>query len=484
MGRADELRRPDLPEDRFAGATIIPGLIDAHFHPTGYTASVTRLNVDGAADHADLVDRIRAYARDRDPLVPIVGTRLNEVTMAEGILPDRHLLDRAVTDRPVLLYRYDGHVAISNTAGLERGRVTSATADPPDGRVEKDDVGEPTGVLKETAIDLVADELGGRAADLEPQEVLTALDDLRSMGLTRLGAIASVGQGLFCGGAHELELLCDIGRDAPLYLDVLVIAQNPAELEEAAERIAAARSHRLRFLGVKIFADGSFGGRTAAMDEPFTDRATTGVDRLDWDRHAAVARGALDMGGTVAIHAIGDRANGNVLDLFEHLLDHGAQPNRLRIEHASVLRQSDFARMGELGVTASVQPAFIGSEHDWVETILGAERVRRTYAFRSMLDAGVRLAGGSDCPVEPPSPLAGIAAARHRFGLVPEESLTGDEALHLFTGGAAHALGTTQPLSSEGPANLTILDADPVAVPPTEVSAIKVVSTWVDGEPV
>ncbi len=483
VGTTDDLRRPGLSEDRYPGCVIVPGLVDAHFHPTGYTASVTRLNVEDAWDHGDLADRIRRYAADRDPSLPIIGTRLNEVSMAEATLPDRHLLDSALDDRPVLLYRYDGHVAVANTAALEAGNVGFETANSPGGRIERDDSGRPTGVLKETAIDLVADVLGGRAADLRPDEMLATLHDLRSMGLTRLGAIASLGQGLFCGGARELELLCEIGADSPLYLDVLVIADDRQELEAAAERIADTRSNRLRFLGVKIFADGSFGGRTAAMDDPFSDQDTVGVMRLDVERHRDLARAALEMGGSVAIHAIGDRANGEVLDLFEELIELGAEPGRLRVEHASVLREEDFERMSRLGVIASVQPAFIGSEHDWVESILGPERLRRTYAFRSMLDAGIHLAGGSDCPVEPPAPLAGIEAARHRFGMVPGESLTGVEALDLFTAGAARALRADPPLAIESPANLTILDADPVDSPADLVVTTRVVSTWIDGEP-
>lgn len=484
IGPASDLARPDLPEDAYPGCVVLPGLMDAHFHPVGYTASVTRLNVEGARDHADLVDRIRGYALERDPSLPIVGTRLNEVTMSEGRLPDRRLLDEAVSDRPLLLYRYDGHVAISNTAGLRTGHVTGSTPIPPGGAIEVDVHGQPTGVLKETAIDLVAQELGGRSSDLTPEEVLAALHDLRSMGLTRLGAIASPGRGLFCGGDRELELLCELGDDLPLYLDVLVIADDAAELEAAARLIDERGGHRLSFLGVKIFADGSFGGRTALMDEPFRDRPTTGVDRLDQRRHEDLARAALAMGGSVAIHAIGDRANANVLDLYRRMRHDGlGDDGRLRIEHASVLRVSDIERMAELGVTASIQPAFLGSEHDWIATILGTERLNRTYAFRTMLAAGVALAGGSDCPVEPPSPLAGIAAARHRYGVVESEGLTAGQALDLFTSGAAHALRAPRPLDIGSPANLTVLEDDPMTTSPGSLPSLRIADTWVDGRP-
>ncbi len=482
-GPADELRRPGLAEDRYPGTTILPGLIDAHFHPVGYTASVVRLNVEKAASHVDLVDSIRSYATNLPPAQPVIGTRLNEQSMEETQLPDRQLLDEADAERPLLLYRYDGHVAIANTAALALAGVDAATLDPNGGRIERDSSGVPTGILKETAIDLVADELGGRAADLTAAEVLATLQDLRSMGLTRLGAIASLGQGLFCGGARELDVLCDIGRDLPLYLDVLIITDDPAELEAAADRIRSVGTPRLNFLGVKIFGDGSFGGRTAAMSEPFADRDTIGVDRLDPAVHGDVAQSALDMGGMVAVHAIGDRANANVLDLYERLLDRGADPAKLRIEHVSVLLDSDFDRMASLGVTASVQPAFLGSEHDWLDTILTPDQIRRTYAFNTMQSAGIRMAGGSDCPVEPPPPLSGMAAAIHRYGHSQTERLSFDAALTLFTVGAASALASDQPLEAGAPANLTIVEGDPATADPALLASTEVVATWIDGEP-
>lgn len=483
IGEVANLRRPGIAETAYPHATIVPGLVDSHFHPVGYTASVFRLNVDGSTDHADLVERIRTYSSDLDPAEPIIGTRLNEEAMAEQSLPDRHLLDAALSDRPLLVYRYDGHVAVANTTALAAGGVTGDTKPPSGGAIEVDAAGNPTGVLKETAIDLVAEALGGRASNLRAPELLSVLGDLRSMGLTRLGAMASLGRGLFCGGGRELELLCEVSADLPLRLDVFVIADNPADLEHGANLISDARSSRLRFAGVKIFADGSFGGRTAAMDTPFDDRATRGIDRLEPTRDLPLARAALDMGAAVAVHAIGDRANATVLDFHTTLLDEGADPGRLRIEHASVLRSDDFERMADLGVTASVQPAFLSSEFGWVESILGPERLRRTYAFRSMLDAGIPLAGGSDCPVEPPGPLAGMAAARHRHGLNREQRLSGEESLDLFSSSAARALGVSGGLQPHGAADFTVLADDPVTVAPEALPTIAVEATWIDGQP-
>jgi predicted amidohydrolase YtcJ len=153
----------------------------------------------------------------------------------------------------------------------------------------------------------------------------------------------------------------------------------------------------------------------------------------------------------------------------------------LRIEHASVVSPSDVERMAHLGITAVVQPAFLASEHEWLEDRLGPGRLRRTYPFRTLLDAGVPLAGSSDCPVEPPSPLHGMAAARHRAGIVPDEALTGDEALALFTGRSAAAIGDDAALEIGRPATFTVLDRDPVDTSPDRLASGRALATWVDG---
>ena len=234
---------------------------------------------------------------------------------------------------------------------------------------------------------------------------------------------------------------------------------------------------------MKLFADGSLGGHTAAMRLPFSDEAGTGTLRLDeTDRRLAAA--AVAMGGMVACHAIGDRAVGATLDLFEILVRGGADPARLRIEHASIVTPGDVARMADLGVIASVQPAFLASEAAWLERRVGPDRLPMTYPLRSLQDAGVPLAGGSDCPVEPPHPLWGIAAARDRAGVIPDESLDPRAALALFTTGGAFALGEAPPLAPGSPADFIALDRDPLAATPDEVRACRVVGTWVDGEPV
>jgi predicted amidohydrolase YtcJ len=221
------------------------------------------------------------------------------------------------------------------------------------------------------------------------------------------------------------------------------------------------------------------------MDEPFADRPdATGTHRLDpaWARRMADT--ALALGGRVAIHAIGDAANRRVLDLMEDLIGGGADPSMLRIEHASVLTRPDLARIGRLGVTAVVQPAFLASEAGWLERRVGSGRIGLTYAFRSLLEAGAPLAGSSDSPVEPPHPLWGIAAARDRSGLTPGERLDAAEAHELFTSWSARAIGETRSLEPGSPGDLVVVDRDPVSSDPGGLRSARVLATFVDGDPV
>jgi predicted amidohydrolase YtcJ len=189
----------------------------------------------------------------------------------------------------------------------------------------------------------------------------------------------------------------------------------------------------VRFAGWKSFSDGSLGGHTAAMNEPFSDDGTTtGTLRLDPGHARLMGKLSAAEGGSVAIHAIGDRANDLVLDVFADLIDDGVEPERLRVEHASVLTWPTVGRMAELGVTASVQPAFLASEQTWLEKRLGHDRMSNVYPFRSLLEAGVPLLGGSDSPVELPDPETGINAAVDRHGINPDQALTRQQAEALF----------------------------------------------------
>jgi len=482
IGNRRHLAAPGTDEQHHPDAVLVPGFRDAHFHPVGYAATLRGVQLNDAANLDAVRRTLRRAAESTAPDRALVGLRLDDQTLAEKRLPTRHDIDAAVSDRPVLLKRYCGHVAIVNTAALRAAGVDAETPDPPGGRIDRDAEGEPNGILRETAIERVSVHLGASEPP-GPGDLQAALAGLAGLGITSIGAMLGLGDGAWANLGNEVDTIVAASPQLPIRVHALVIAGTADRLTDAAERLAD-RSPRLRWLGLKLFADGSFGGHTAAMHEPFSDLdGEYGTLRLT-ETDERLARAALEMGGSVAVHAIGDRAAGVVLDMFERLIGEGIEPSRLRIEHASVLSAEDIDRLGRLGVTACVQPAFIESETSWIEDRIGPDRLARTYAFASLEQAGAHLAGSSDCPVEPPHPLRGIALARDRDGLVPGESLSPERALALFTSGAARSLGEPQPLAIGSPADLVALDRDPVTSTPDEVREAVVIETWVDGEPV
>lgn len=482
VGDADRLRSPGIAEERYDGATIVPGLRDAHLHPVGYAASLSRPILKEARDFGDLADIVATAARTQTPGSAVVALRLDDETLAEGRLPDRRMLDAVLPDRPALLVRYCGHVAVANTRALVLAGVDEDAPDPPGGSMDRTEDGRLTGVLRETAVEPVSSALRSLAPEVTADDLVGATTALAAVGLTGVGAMLDLEAGCWAGAGSELDLLLEAAHRIRIDMEVFVIADTPAALYRAADRLAGAGS-RVRFAGVKMFSDGSLGGHTAAMHDGYADQPDArGTDRLDPDWAEEMARAALAIGGRVAVHAIGDRANGRAIDLMERLISGGADPATLRIEHASVLTRGDIERFGRSGITASVQPAFIASETSWLEKRVGAERLRRTYPFRSLASAGAPLAGGSDSPVEPPHPLLGLAAARDRCGLVPEEGLDPAAALALFTAGAARAIGADASLAPGSSASLTVLSGDPMTSDPDRVRRTKVVATWVDGE--
>jgi len=477
IGRWDELRG-SAPETVYQGCWLLPGLRDAHIHPVAYAATLRGATLAGARNFAELTTRLGDAAGKAEGAV--IGMRLNEETLAERRLPDRHILDRAVADRAVLVHRYCGHVAIANTAALHRAGIGTDSPDPPGGLIDRGENGEPTGVLRETAIELVAERLGD-SNQVSADELLDGLHRMAAVGITSIGAILRTGAGAWASLGNEVEIACTASARMPIKVGTYVI-------EEAAPTVATtktlidAAAERLRWLGIKRFGDGSFGGHTAAMHEPYVDVPTTGTLRLtDLDRE--ITEASIALGGGAAIHAIGDAACGAVIDMFEELTARGVDPARLRIEHASVLTEPDIARLARSGAIAVVQPPFLGSEANWLGSRLGDERLRRTYAFASLERAGITLAGSSDSPVEPPDPWAGMALARDRAGMVMEERLSAERALAMYTSGAAKALGEPEPLDVGTPADFIVVDRDPFAVTPAELRETGVVATYVDGQP-
>ncbi len=463
-------------ETPYPDAVLMPGLRDAHLHPVAYAAALRGTTLAVATDFDDIGVRLQATAHRAKSKTPILGMRLNEETLAERRLPDRDVLDRAVSDRPVLAHRYCGHVAIANSAALAVAGIDSTTPDPTGGVIDRRQDGTPTGVLRETAIELVAERLGG-GNQVSVDELLSALDRLAAVGLTSVGAILRTGAGAWASLGNEVEIAIAAADRIPIRVGAYVIEENPETVAATKRQIDTAPG-LLRWLGIKRFGDGSFGGHTAAMHDRFIDVDTTGTMRLT-DLDKVITEASLALGGGAAIHAIGDSACGAVIDMFEQLIASGANPAKLRIEHASVLTAADITRLGACGAIAVVQPPFLGSEASWLENRLGADRLRRTYAFAALEAAGVVLAGSSDSPVEAPDPWAGMALAQDRSGMVPSQSISAERALAMYTSGAAFALEEPEPLAVGSPADFIVVDRDPVLATPDELRQTDVIATYV-----
>lgn len=446
-------RAGDLSVTSHAGATIVPWFVDSHLHPLGYAALMygTSLMESESIDH--LIDRLAQAAASTPSAGAVMAQRFDDTRL--GRMPTRIDLDRAVPDRPALIYRYCGHVAVANTAALELAGIDAATPDPAGGTIDRDGDSVPTGVLRETAAESVGDGIGHLVPPPTDEQAVAAIDGLRSLGLGRVTGIVAAGEPLWCGVGAELEGLCRIASQLTVAVDVLVIADDPDELADAARAVEAAGGN-LTFLGWKSFADGSFGGHTAAMHEPYLDVRSRGTLRMDPDHAEAMARTALDLGGMSAIHAIGDRAVDTVLDVYDRLLEDGYDADHLRVEHASAASDEAIRRMAATGVIASVQPAFVASESSWVPHRLGPDRP--AYRFATMSSQGVRMIGGSDCPVERPDPLWGVAAAVGRPGWEDGEQVDAATAVDLFSTAPSRLLGLSPPLAAGSPADFLVVE--------------------------
>lgn len=415
---------------------------DHHFHPFGYAAAVSQLNLHRAVDFASLADLLASVKGEA-----VVGGRLDDERLAEKRLPNRSELDAMTGSVPTLLYRYCGHLAVANSAALSLA-----------GRSE-----HPDGILKEDEIAPVAALVAALQPPLSDQVVVDALNGLTALGLGSITAIVSAGDPLWCEVPDELGTLLRIAPQIDLDLGVLVITLDLDELRRAAEQIGASGGN-VRFAGWKTFADGALGGRTAALYEDFDDDpGNRGILRLQPDRDLSLALGTLELGGLVAIHAIGDQANDAVLDLYQRLADAGTPGERLRIEHASMVTPRSRQRMAALGVVASVQPSFITSEVAWLGKRLG-ERTSYTYALGAMSQAGIKMVGGSDSPVEDPNPWPAMAAAR-QGGLDPDTSY--------------YLYGPR--LEVDERADLIVVDRDPLG---EDVADSRVIARWRRGRPV
>jgi len=474
-----------------SGAHLYPGFTESHGHLVGYGASIEQVDLRDAASFAEVVERVKRAAAKVPPDRWILGWGWDQNRWPEKAFPSHAALSAAVPDHPVLLRRVDGHAVLTNARGLAAAGITAATKDPPGGRILRDVSGSPTGVLVDTAANLLDRAVPAPTVmDIE-RRVLLACNDLAAFGITEFQDAGT--------GRDELAVLRKLEGEGRLPLRVYVMLDGGDDQLLDGEFAAGARvgvDGMLAVRAVKLFADGALGSRGAWLAHPYTDEpGARGLEVTPEARLEDVIRRAAKAGFQPCVHAIGDGAVTRVLDLYERALGPGGAALRPRIEHAQVVRPADVSRFATLGVIAAVEPTHCTSDMPWAPARLGPERIAWAYRWRSLLAAHARLCLGSDVPVESPDPRLGLWAAvtrRTPQGTPSEgwnlaEALTSAEAVAGYTSWAAYAAfeenwrGTLVPGNA---ADLTILDRDVEVGGAAEILQAKILRTVVAGRDV
>jgi predicted amidohydrolase YtcJ len=474
------------------GATMLPGLIDAHGHILEMGTAMTDIDLVGTGSLAEAQARVSAYARAHPDSQWLLGRGWNQVIWKLGRFPLAAELDAASAGRPAVLERIDGHAKWVNTAALHAAGITRATPDPQGGRIEHDSAGNPSGVLVDNAMDLV-DKVTPPRSDEEMREALrAALAHMRSVGLTSAGDADSSGRAiaLFREFADKGQLTTRI---------YAMIGDTGADFRSLSKQgpLIGYGADFLTVRAVKLFADGALGSRGAAMLEPYSDApGQRGLLFMsDQDMEKKIETG-LKAGYQVNVHAIGDAANRQVLDGFEAAYKVvGGRELRNRIEHAQIVAPTDIPRFKQLDLIASMQPTHATSDMNMAENRIGKERLKGAYAWRTFLDQGTRIAGGSDFPVESDNPFFGLYSAVTRAdhdgkppgGWHPEQAMTLTEAFRAFTLDAAYAQHQEKTVGSLEPgkwADFILIDRDLFQIPALDIWKIQVRSTWVAGKQV
>ncbi len=489
VGRAAELEplvRSDTGRLDAGGATVTPGLVDAHLHLLAWARSLDEVALAGAASRREALGRVAAFLAGEPGAGPVSGRGWDANAWSDP--PERASLDAVSGERPVLLHSKDYHALWVNSAALREAGVARGTPDPEGGRIERDATGEPTGVVREHAVRLFAglEARAVRGSDLE--RLAFAARRLHEHGVTMVHDFE---------GVEALRLLRALTRASSLPC-LRVVAHLPHAGLEAALALgleSGVGDDRFRYGAVKLFADGTLGSRTAALLEPYEGSTETGMDLMPPAELARAVAQAAGGGLSVAIHAIGDRAVRSALDAIEASAETAAKlALPPRIEHVQLLDPADGPRFARLGVWASLQPAHCVADIEIAERGWGA-RVGRSYPWRSLLETGASVGFGSDAPVEAPVPALGLHAALTRQrtdgtpagGFTPWECIGLDQALRAYTAGGAALAGRSAGLGRIAPgcaADLVVWDADLHRLPASLLHNVRPACTLLAGEAV
>ena len=477
--------RPDWRLDG-KGRTLLPGLIDAHGHVMGTGFAALTLDLTGTTSLDEAKAKIAAYAAQFPDRKWIIGRGWNQVTWGLGRFPTAADLDGLGGGRPIWLERVDGHAGWANAAAMTAAGVTAATTSPPGGRIEMI-AGKPSGVFIDAATDLIQKAVPEPTSKDRDLALIKAQAIYLAQGLT---GIADMGTSIADWNAYRRA--GDAGR---LRMRIFSYAAGlePMLAIAAGEPTPWLYDDRLRMAGVKLYADGALGSRGACLKAAYADApGQTGLCFLtDTQLRNLMSRAAMD-GFQTAVHAIGDKANAQVLDAIDDLSQTYTGDRRWRIEHAQIVDPADLPRFGKHGTIASMQPVHQTSDRTMAEARLGPNRLSGAYAWAAMLKNGSVLAFGSDVPVESSNPFPGLAAAITREdergepfgGWQPQERVSREQALAGFTTAAAYAAFADDRVGRLAPgyrADFILVDRDPLLSTPAELRATKVLETWVSG---
>lgn len=467
------------------GLTIVPGLIDSHVHMAGLGESLEIIDLRQAKSAADAAEAVRRAARDRKPGEWIRGRSWDQTAWPGREFPDAATLDRAAPANPVYLARVDGHAAWVNTRALELADINVATPDPAGGKILRDSRGAATGVLIDRAQGLVGRKLPPPTAEQMRERIARAAKECARLGLT---SVHDAGV-----GAAHIAAYRELIREGRLPVRVYAMIGGDGELWREYLKRGPEIGERLTVRSIKLVADGALGSRGAALHDPYSDDpANKGLLITSAEVVERVAREAVSKGFQVNTHAIGDRANAEVLRAYGAALG-GENDRRFRIEHAQIVALEDIPLFAKYSIIASMQATHATSDMRWAEARVGTKRILGAYAWQPFLAAGVPIANGSDFPVENPNPLWGFYSSVTRQdhagspegGWQPDQRMSREEALKSWTVSGAFAAFEESDkgvLAVGKLADFVMLSRDVMRIPAKEILQTRVVRTVVGGK--
>ena len=475
------------------GKTLLPGLIDAHGHVLELGYARNNVDLAGTKSLDEALAKVKAYAAAHPEAKWILGSGWNQEIWKLGRFPTAKELDTAVADRPVWLSRVDGHAGWANSAAIKLAGVDKASKDPNGGRIERDAGGNPTGVFVDGATALIDAKVPPPTPQQKAAALDTALAEMASVGLTGVGdaGIDLANYRLYRQYADQHKLT------ARIYAMIRGTGDDFDTISKDGPLIGYGNDF-LTVRAVKLFADGALGSRGAAMLAPYSDDPhNRGLLFLKPAELTAEIGKALGKGYQVAVHAIGDHANREVLDSYAaaYKTHPDGIARRNRVEHAQIVSLKDIPRFVPLQLIASMQPTHATSDMNMAEDRIGHERIKGAYAWQRFLKQGTIVAGGSDFPVESPNPFYGLYSAITREdhagqppgGWYPDQDMTPAEALRAFTLDAAYAEHAEKTLGTLEPgkwADFILIDHDIFKDPASKIWSTKVLQTWVGGKQV